>query len=257
MQRFLRAPDRVLQALTVSENNIYQYLHENLGAVYSLSISDISTATYTSPSAVFNVLKKLGYSGFKEFKYVCINYQEELTAINNLVLNDNLNNCLSGQKQLIETIQDQEYEQICARCHEIKHAKHVLVIANEITRFVAKDFVYRMQLCGVNIIGSYDHKQYEVLLQQGNCDYIIVFSKHGNTEKIIKAFEQSQQKIDLLITSNENSYSLELATSALIAHSVKTCSVLSDVYGDIGSRTELMLLGDIIINTYIQNYAKE
>lgn len=254
MNRFLKPPDRVLNSFSNSEKVIYDYLLENLDTIGCSNISRISNEVYTSPASVFNLLKKMGYSGFKEFKFEAQIFSKELerlTPLNDVHQADfeKIFDCNS----IISTCKSQTYSSIEKICKDIKSAKRVLVIANEITRFVAKDFTYRMQLCDVDIIGSYDQKQYKVLLSKNVYDYVIVFSKFGNTEKIIDAIEASDKKANLLITTNTDCY-LENFCETTLYGSGTTEDNLREDLGDISSRISLFILADMIINTYIYSY---
>ncbi len=205
MNRFLKPPDRTFNSLSGSEKSIYNYLEKNLAVISQSSISEISKSTYSSPSAVFNVLKKLGYSGFKEFKFECHMYQKELEQLALFdTLCENRYDLITNRVSINQTIDSQRFQVISKVCDEIKEAKRILVVANEITKFVVNDFTYRLQNLGIDIDQSFDYKQYELLLSQNRYDYVIVFSKYGNTEKIINAVEKSDRSISLLITSNRN-----------------------------------------------------
>ncbi len=254
MNRFLKPPDRVIHSLSSSEMDVYKYLKENIATIGKSNIIAISNATYCSPSTVFNVLKKLGYSGFKEFKFACQTYQKELDLVApSDSIKEDVFEYIVGKESVIKTIEMQSFNDLEAVCLELINAKRILVIANEITRFVARDFAYRMQLCNLDIITSFDVKQYEALLKNKSYDYIIVFSKYGNTEKIISAIEKSERTINLLITSNNQSHLEQISNRVLIGRGNDMCSK-SDVSGDIGSRLALHLISDMIVNTFVYLY---
>lgn len=259
MNRFLKPPDRTLNSLSGSEKSIYNYLEKNLSTISQSSISEISKSTYSSPSAVFNVLKKLGYSGFKEFKFECRVYQKELQKLAlSDTLSENRYDSITNKVSIDQTIENQKFQLIYKVCKEIKAASRILVVANEITKFVVNDFTYRLRNLGIDIDQSFDFKQYELLLSQNRYDYVIVFSKYGNTEKIINAVEKSNRKIDLLITSNRNCYMLEFTKSTVFGVCSSGCIANAvDTIGDVNSRVELYVIADMIINTYIYIYFYE
>lgn len=256
MNRFLKAPDRILNSFSSSEQMIYKYLEQNLCVIGELSISEISISTYSSPASVFNVLKKLGYSGFKEFKSECREYANSKQELSNGKLHDNRwFNKITGMDAVYSTIENQSYKQFGKICEEIHNAKRILVIANEVTQYVAQSFAYRLQLCSLDINYSFDFMQYEILLAQEMYDYIIVFSKFGNTERIISAVEKNDRTIDLLICSNNKCYLQAYSNEVLFGH-CKSGSIADTLenYGDLSSRIELDIISDMIINTYIYSY---
>lgn len=254
MNRFLKPPDRILNSLSNSEKMIYDYILNNLEEVVNSNISAISNAVYTSPATVFNLLKKMGYSGFKEFKFAAQNHVKELSRLApySEIKQPEFEKVID-MSAVIATCNQQKYSEIQEVCSDINKASRVLVIAHEITRYVAKDFTYRMQLCDVDVIASFDHKQYKVLLSKKIYDYVIIFSKFGNTEKIITAVEASGQKVNLLVTTNPNCYLERYSTKVLYGTDV-AAENLNDSLGDISSRIALYILADIIINTYIYTY---
>lgn len=254
MNRFLKPPDRVLDSLSNSEKLMYDYMFNNLEEVCNSNISAISDRVYTTPASIFNMLKKMGYSGFKEFKFEAKNYIKELelhTPVDSL--NQSEFEKIVGVESIISTCKMQEHLTIEKICKEINQSSRILVIANEITRFVAEDFTYRLQLCDVDVLASFDMKQYTVLLSKNIYDYVIVFSKFGNTEKIINAVEASKRSVNLLITTNTRSY-LESYSETVLCGSQTTEDNLTEELGDISSRISLFILADIIINTYIYTY---
>ncbi|MDO4927958.1 MAG: MurR/RpiR family transcriptional regulator [Corynebacterium sp.] len=52
-----------------TERQILSYLLANQRTVSTMSVQAVAAATYTSPSSVMRVSKKLGFSGFAELKY--------------------------------------------------------------------------------------------------------------------------------------------------------------------------------------------
>ncbi len=254
MNRFLKPPDRVLESFTTSEQGIYEYFINNIEEVGKSNITSISNVVYSSPATVFNLLKKLGYSGFKEFKFECLAYSNEIKSkLSQDDIKQEQFDKIIDFNSIIHTCKNQQVSEISEICTNIHEAKRVLVIANEITKFVADDFVYRLQLCSVDVVSSVDHKQYKVLLSKKIYDYVIVFSKFGNTEKIINAVEASDQVIDLLITTNSTCYLKDHSKKILLGKQSAEDNIIEEL-GDISSRISLFLLADFIISTYIYTY---
>lgn len=254
MNRFLKPPDRVLNSFSNSETVIYNYIMENLELVANSNISNISNQVYSSPASVFNLLKKMGYSGFKEFKFEAQTYLKELERLApcDSINQEDFKNIIDANC-ITSTVSMQNFQTVKTVCEQIHKASRILVIANEITRYVAKDFTYRLQLCDVDVIDSFDQKQYKVLLSKNIYDYVIIFSKFGNTEKLIDAVEASGKSANLLITTNPESYLGKVCDITLLG-AATTEDNLKEELGDISSRIALYILADMIINTYIYSY---
>lgn len=65
----LHLNDQIIKSLSRPELNILKYAYENMDELMELSIQDLSNRVSYSPATVLRFCKKLGYSGFSEFKY--------------------------------------------------------------------------------------------------------------------------------------------------------------------------------------------
>ena len=57
-----------MNRFSVSEKELAKYILENKEAVLSMSVQDLSAATYTSTSSVVRMCRKIGLDGFRDFK---------------------------------------------------------------------------------------------------------------------------------------------------------------------------------------------
>lgn len=55
--------------LTGLEENILEYVIENINEIQNMGVRDVAKATYTSPASVIRLSKKLGYTGFTDMYY--------------------------------------------------------------------------------------------------------------------------------------------------------------------------------------------
>jgi DNA-binding MurR/RpiR family transcriptional regulator len=56
------------ETFTTTEKRIADYILQNLTEISKISIKDLAQKTYSSHSAIIRLCKKLGYTGFREFK---------------------------------------------------------------------------------------------------------------------------------------------------------------------------------------------
>ena len=61
--------DETIQSLSRHELDVLKYVYEHTESVLDLSIRELSERVSYSPATVLRFCKKLGYSGFAEFKY--------------------------------------------------------------------------------------------------------------------------------------------------------------------------------------------
>lgn len=65
----LRLDDQMINSLSRPELDILKYAYENTEALLEMSIQELSSQVAYSPATVLRFCKKLGYSGYAEFKY--------------------------------------------------------------------------------------------------------------------------------------------------------------------------------------------
>lgn len=65
----LRLDDKVINSLSRPELNILKYAYENTESLLNMNIREFSRQVAYSPATVLRFCKKLGYSGYAEFKY--------------------------------------------------------------------------------------------------------------------------------------------------------------------------------------------
>lgn len=73
----LQLNDAVIKSLSRHELNILRYVYEHSDAVQSISIQEFSARVSYSSATVLRFCRKLGYSGFAEFKYALRSAQRE------------------------------------------------------------------------------------------------------------------------------------------------------------------------------------
>ena len=57
------------ELFTTTEKRIADYIRRNIEATVYMTIEELAKATYTSHSAIIRLCKKMGFSGFKEFRF--------------------------------------------------------------------------------------------------------------------------------------------------------------------------------------------
>lgn len=65
----LHLDDSVIKSLSNNELNILKFVYENIEEVLNMSIQALSSRTTYSSATILRFCRKLGYSGFAEFKY--------------------------------------------------------------------------------------------------------------------------------------------------------------------------------------------
>ena len=88
------------QKFTHNEQAVIDFILNNPQEVINLSVDELAKVTYTSPSCIVRLTKKLGVKGYSDFK---IKFASEL---NSLILNEN---ALKSICLLKQNIKEEEY----------------------------------------------------------------------------------------------------------------------------------------------------
>ncbi len=146
-----------LQKIEVHKNNytnveqlIYKRVKDDPASIIHLPIEDIATETQTSKAAIIRFCKKLGYSGFAEFKFELSRYiisgiyddteKESVDVIKSIT------SLYSGFiRQINEKLNAEDINKIA---NEIKTAHRVKIVGNNRTGLSAQQLRYRMSKIG-------------------------------------------------------------------------------------------------------------
>ena len=103
------------QQLTPTDRSIIKRLEDHLQEVPSLTISELAERVYTSSTSLHRLVKKLGFSGYTEFKYIVEDYltNEEKNPLPNLEENTYLKHSLEDI-QITYQLNKDKFEPIVA-----------------------------------------------------------------------------------------------------------------------------------------------
>lgn len=91
--------------LTYTENIIFQYLKSHISKVIESTVRELAVLTHTSTGSIERTVKKLGYCGFSEYRYLVKNKQRiEQQLADNYVTNENPIVCSQIRKSSPSTV---------------------------------------------------------------------------------------------------------------------------------------------------------
>lgn len=73
------------QLFTKTEREIVTYVKNNPNLIINMSIKELAKQTYSSNASIIRICKKLGFSGFKDFKIAYMRNIESLKYVNNKI----------------------------------------------------------------------------------------------------------------------------------------------------------------------------
>lgn len=142
----------VQPSLTVSENEIAQYVINNPDKVVASTITAIAQSTRTSEASINRFCKKIGFKGFNSFKVALAqdnfyNSRREAEPASQ----DSFIATVSQdyRHMLVNTTAMLDEHQIFRAAVELRKAAHIYIFSMSYTRFVAQELEFRLGLVGL------------------------------------------------------------------------------------------------------------
>lgn len=167
--------------LTNLEENILEYVIENINEIQDMGVRDVAKATYTSPASVIRLSKKLGYTGFTDMYYslLPIIKKSELDAYSSksTILDYNFSAIASElSEDKIEKFNEKIFK---------KSKKYVFIYATGFSKIISEYIYKKLLVLGRKAIISSGSDSVGVF--ENNLEDIgamLVISKSGETEQV-------------------------------------------------------------------------
>lgn len=251
--------------VTKSDKVLIDYMKQMLDTVIYKSISQIAKESGIGEATVTRFTKKLGYSGFQEFK---INLTKELTVQEEkVIMNPNINrneDVVDTAMKLFQSTTDVLHQtlekinpDIIEKCVQILiKARKVYIIGIGYSGIVATDFNYKLMRIGINsfpIIDSHTMIMLASIMHED--DVILAISHSGNTDEVIETVHLAKQQGARIIalTENKNSQLLQLSDAVLMYQSNETMFET----GSVTSKLPQMFMLDLIYTEMIKEQYDE
>ena len=232
--------------LNKSDNEILSYCIKNNAAVSRMKVQELADALYTSPASIIRFCKKIGFSGFSEFKAELRmeTQQEEHIQKSEIRPID----FLKDIHKTTQLIQEDTIEQIL----ELIHTKEKIEIyAVGSSRMAANEFAKRLQLIKKVAFCYDDSSLMNISAKQvTENDLVIALSASGETSLVVAAATMAKSK-GATIVSITNLGSNTLSDMADINVYVKSTR-FSKADIEVRSRVQLLILCEYIFFRYLE-----
>ena len=246
--------------VTKSDKILIEYIKNTLNTVVYKPISEIAKESGIGEATVTRFTKKLGYSGFQEFKINLtkeLTLQEEKVIINpNISCNEEVTETAMKLFQATSEVLHQTLEKInphmIVQCVQmLTKARKIYIIGIGYSGIVATDFNYKLMRIGANsfpIIDSHTMLMLASIMHQD--DIILAISHSGNTDEVIETVHLAKQQGAKIIalTENYNSPLLQVADVFLTYQSNETTFET----GSVTSKLAQMFMLDLIYTEMIK-----
>lgn len=204
--------------LTKNELKACDAILDNILLVQRLSLAELSEKIGITKSSILRFCKKVGYSGYNEFKYECIRYVNSIHNVPNCIEEQvqthitKVGNMYSNVLNLMDKVVDeQEVKKLVSL---IKKAKKIRAIGVINSSLACLQLRYAFLMFGVDIDVITSAEELKAIdLCIGPEDLIIIFSVSAKSDYIKNAIEYSKNvgaKLALITMNIESQWRSEV-----------------------------------------------
>lgn len=219
------------QLFTKAQLPVVTYINEHSEEISKITIGQLAKKTYSSNATIIRICQKLGYPGFREFKYQLLKKLESNKFVKQSVdftkpfyLSESdfeiINNLSSLYKETIDIINaNLDLKQLETIVRVIYQAKRVFIYSVGDTSLTVKNFMNK--LIKINIYAILATEYHEELFTSKNVtsdDCAIFVTYRGQKDLFLKCMQEvkkSGAKI-ILITANRDSVLTRLSNNQII-----------------------------------------
>ncbi|MGJ0748835.1 MurR/RpiR family transcriptional regulator [Enterococcus durans] len=217
---------------TTTEKRIADYLQANFEAAVYMTIEELAKATYTSHSAIIRLCKKLGFTGFKEFRLELGREVHQLLAQFDQTIDANFpfseqdDGATIAKKmaelsiQAVKKAQLQiENQPLDTIAEKLTQAKRIFVFAKGDSQITARKFQNKLVKLNKFLIlaEEYSDSSWNAAnLTKEDCAVFISYSRRIHHYEKIMSYLKHVGTPTLLLTGNEHSEMAKKASMCLV-----------------------------------------
>lgn len=189
-------------ALPSAERKVADFILENPERAPLMVINEIAAKSGVSVPSVTRLAKKLGYSGFLDFRVALASdnsgidtthYEPVSTDDSDEVLLDKM--YASAARSQEDTFRALDKQQIILLAEHIANAKRVFIAGKSVSALLAKDFALQLNFFGVDAIAVTEQVALEMCQSRfSRSDVFIGLSRSGKCKQITEAMKIAKQK---------------------------------------------------------------
>ncbi len=220
------------ETFTTTEKRIADYLQENVETAIYMTIEELAKATYTSHSAIIRLCKKLGFAGFREFRFELGREVHQLMAQFDQVIDANFpfsetDDGRTIAKKMAELsiqaikkaqlqIENQPLDEVAKR---LTQANRIFVFAKGDSQITARKFQNKLVKLNKFLVlaEEYSDSSWNAAnLTKEDCAMFISYSGRIHHYEKIMSYLRHVGTPMLLLTGNEQSEMAKKATMRLV-----------------------------------------
>lgn len=210
--------------LTDLEQTILEYVIENIEAIQNMGVRDVAKETYTSPTSIIRLSKKLGYTGFTDMYYSLLpivkKAELDTYSAENTILDYDFKSMVEElSKEKIACFNDKIFGE---------SDKYVFIYATGFSKIIAEYIAKKLLVLGKKAIISSGSDSIGIF--ENNLEDIrtmLVVSKSGETEQVYNKLQTAAEADIYTVSFTQNSNS-RMALLSDLNISIKDVHQLDD-----------------------------
>ncbi|PYZ96170.1 MurR/RpiR family transcriptional regulator [Alteribacter lacisalsi] len=230
--------------LSYAEKHVLYYIDAHFQDAKGMALTTLAEEVNVSTTTVIRMCQKLGFDGYKEFKYALkgIAAEEEDGAKSPISrFREDVENTLAG-------IDQHDLKRICRRMDE---ADRIVIIGVGLSKMFAEYFSKLLMQVSKPSMYIYESHMIDLFSNKvAKGDYVIFISSSGETRTLVETAEKmTHHFIHTAAITNHIDSSLTALTDDSISTEVKRTS-----YGgyDLTARSPLVMLIDLLFESYVK-----
>lgn len=193
-----------LEEFTSSEKKIAEYVLENPREIYKLSAAELANLTGTSSAGAVRFARKLGFSGFQEFKLELAKEDPSSKSLSNsfeyIDTEDSVGNLImkignKNIKTIEETLQLLDVNQMEDAIESICRAKSIYLFGVGVSALIAMDLQHKLVRINKVVHMHLDtHLQLTTAAHITSEDLAIGISYSGKTKEVYRALTAAKER---------------------------------------------------------------
>lgn len=234
---------------SLNENDLYilNYITNNKKTTANLSINELAKRCNISKSSLLRFTKKLGFSGYSEFKYY-VKWENESKT--NTVEEQQITQILI--QDIEATIKNININQIDKICEILYEAKRIFLYGTGYSQVnVAKDLQRNFMAINEYMYILHDNEQIESILENLNSeDVIIIISLSGNSQILVPIMKQLKAKKITVIsmTSLKSNYLSSMTPYNLYA---SISSIATPIHKSLSTFIPFYIISEVLCRQYL------
>lgn len=237
----------IINSLTISELDVLRFIDGNKKVFLESSIKELAKLTFVSTATVMRLCKKLGFTGYLEFKYII---KEELSKEEIKMKPESFQELLNYNiKTITETAKMISEEKVKEVVNHIKNKKRIHFFGKGLTSTILQYASKELMTSNYPNTNYQDtHIAYISAESMSEDDILFVASMSGNTHQIVRASQIAKSRNATVVTISSNGDN-ELSKIGDYNFTFYKDDKIRQF--DIASRLPILFILNIIINTLV------